>query len=78
MITINNNNIIFSKDEKYYDYLRRHLIKIYLLKNTNYFKYTSTRTFTKYNIPEIDEQIDSLNRQLRQRPFDKGDQFYDV
>lgn len=78
MITINNNSIIFSKDEKYYEYLRRYLVKIYLIKNTNYFKYTSTRTFTKYNIPEIDEQVNSLNRQLRQRPFDKGDQFYDV
>ena len=78
MITINNNSIIFSKDEKYYEYLRRYLVKIYLIKNTNYFKYTATRTFTKYNIPEIDEQVNSLNRQLRQRPFDKGDQFYDV
>ena len=78
MITINNNDIIFSKDEKYYDFLRRHLIKFYLLKNTNFFKYNATRTMTKYNIPEVDIQIDALNAQLRQRPFDKCDTFYDV
>lgn len=78
MITINNNNFIISKDEKNYEFLRRKLAKVHLLKNMNYFEYSATREVTKYNMKDIDEQIESLNRQLRQRKFDKCDCFYDV
>lgn len=77
MITLNNNNIIVSKDEKCYEYLRRFLIKINLVKNINYFTYNATRSVTKYNILEVDKLIDSMNDQLRARRFDKCNSFYE-
>ena len=78
MIIINNNDIIFTPDEKYYNFLKIKLSKIYLLKNISYFEYAATRQSSKYNIPEIDYAIEKLNRELRQRPFDKFNSFYDV
>ena len=78
MITINNNNIIIGKEENNYNFLRMKLAKVHLLKNINYFEYNATREVNEYNIPELDEQISSLNRELRRRPFDKCDCFYDV
>lgn len=78
MITINNNNIVISKDEKNYEFLRLKFAKVHLLKNVNYFEYNATREVNEYNIPALDEQINNLNRELRRRPFDKCDCFYDV
>lgn len=78
MITICNNKIIFGKEEKNYDFLRRKLAKIHLLKNVSVFEYNATREVNEYNLPDIDEQINSLNRELRRRKFDKCDCFYDV
>lgn len=77
MLYIERNKIIISKDYSNYDFLRRYLIKIYLDKHVNYFAYMMTANeITKYTIPEIEQQITSLNNGLRARPFDKCDCFY--
>lgn len=77
MLYIERNKIIISKDYPNYDFLRRYLIKIYLDKHVNYFAYMMTANeITKYTIPEIEQQITSLNNGLRARPFDKCDCFY--
>lgn len=77
MLLIDYNKIIVTTTYKYYDFLRQFLIKVYLEKNVNYFSYiNSANEKTKYNIPDIDLQIDALNRGLRQRAYDKCDCFY--
>lgn len=77
MLLIDYNKIIVTTTYKYYDFLRQFLIKVYLEKNVNYFSYiNSANEKTKYNIPDIDLQIDALNRGLRQRTYDKCDCFY--
>lgn len=77
MLYIERNRIIVTSEYQYYDFLRKYLIKVYLDKHVNYFAYMMTANEkTKYNIPEIDAQIDSLNNGLRGREFDKCDCFY--
>lgn len=79
MLLLDYNKIIVTPDYKCYDFLRRFLIKVYLEKNINYFTYIQTANEkTKYNLPDIDLQVEALNRGLRQRPFDKCDCFYKV
>lgn len=77
MLLIDYNKIIVTPDYRYYNFLRQFLIKVYLEKNVNYFTFiNSANEKTKYNIPDIDLQIDALNRGLRQRAYDKCDCFY--
>ena len=79
MIILNRNNIIIPTTYKYYEFLRRYLIKVYLEKNMTYFSFiNSINEKTIYNIPDIDAQVDYLNKYLRSRPFDKCDCLYKI
>lgn len=78
MIYLGRNKITITSDYKYYDFLRKFLIKIYLEKNLSYFSYINSinEPKTKYNIPEIDEHIRNLNKGLRNKEYDKCDSLY--
>ena len=77
MIYIERNKLIITPEYQNYDFLRRYLIKIYLDKHINYFNYMMTANeINRYTIPEIEQQIASLNNGLRQRKYDKCDCFY--
>lgn len=77
MIFLDYNKIIITPDYKNYNILRRELIKIYLEKNIPYFSFLEmVNEKTKYNLPDIDEQVNYLNRGLRNRSYDKCDSLY--